>query len=304
MSNTIWISGSRGYVGSYLTSYLRDSGYEVRGLSNLASNDGAIISADFSDRSQIKKVLRKYGAPETFIHLGWKNVYEVNDECHIGSNVTNSINLIDEFYAFGTKRIMLVGTVSEYGGKEGLLRECDKDGEPENNYVSGKLAVGKYGLKAATQLNRIFIHIRLFNTYGSGQSNNSLINQLFACSLTNEQMKLSPCSQFRDYIHVTEAIEGIKRLSSVTESGIVNLGTGSFIQLKEFVKLFWKELGSDPSRLIFGAHEIPSYEQNQPKQFSDQSKIERLTGWSPKLSIEEGVKLTVNQWKNNIDSNF
>ena len=199
---------------------------------------------------------------------------------------------------------MLVGTVSEYGGKEWLLRECYKDGEPENNYVSGKLAVGKYGLKAATQLNRIFIHIRLFNTYGSGQSNNSLINQLFACSLTNEQMKLSPCSQFRDYIHVTEAIEGIKRLSSVTESGIVNLGTGSFIQLKEFVKLFWKELGSDPSRLIFGAHEIPSYEQNQPKQFSDQSKIERLTGWSPKLSIEEGVKLTVNQWKNNIDSNF
>ena len=49
---------------------------------------------------------------------------------------------------------------------------------------------------------------------------------------------------------------------------------------------------------------FPSYEQNQPKQFSDQSKIERLTGWSPKLSIEEGVKLTVNQWKNNIDSNF
>ena len=300
MNKTIWISGSRGYVGSYLVPHLRKSGYEVKGLSNSISNDSSIISTDFSDRSQIKKVLRKYGAPETFIHLGWKNVYEVNDEDHIGSNVTNSKNLIDELYAFGTKRIMLVGTVSEYGGKEGILRECDKDGEPENNYVSGKIAVGKYGLKVATQLDRIYIHIRLFNTYGSGQSNNSLINQLLANSLKNGPMKLSPCTQYRDYIHVSEAIEGINRLSSVTESGIVNLGSGNYIQLKDFVNLFWKELGADPSRLSFGAHEIPSFEQNQPKQFSDQSKIESLIGWSPKLSIEEGIKLTVEQWKNSI----
>ena len=304
MSKKIWISGSRGYVGSYLVPYLRQSGYEVKGISNSKSNDSSIITTDFSDRSQIKELLEEHGAPETFIHLGWKNVYQVNDESHIGSNVSNSINLIDELYDFGTKRIMVVGTVSEYGGKEGALRENENDEEPENNYVRGKLSVAKYGLKAASELDCVYIHIRLFNTYGSGQSNNSLINQLFANSLTNEPMNLSPCTQYRDYIHVSEAIEGIERLSSVTQSGVVNLGSGSFIKLKDFVKLFWKELGADPSRLVFGAHEIPSYEQNQPKQFSDQTKIESLIGWSPKLSIKEGVKLTVQQWKNKTDARF
>ena len=176
MSKEIWISGSRGYVGSYLVPYLSQLGYKVRGISNSTINDGSIISTDFSDRSKIKNTLQKYGAPETFIHLGWKNVYEVNDESHIGSNVTNSINLIDELYDHGTRRIMAVGTVSEYGGKEGLLREHDKDEEPENNYVKGKITVAKHGLKVATELDSIYVHIRLFNTYGSGQSNNSLIN--------------------------------------------------------------------------------------------------------------------------------
>ena len=48
-----------------------------------------------------------------------------------------------------------------------------------NNYVKGKIALAKYGLEEERRKNKIFIHSRLFYTYGAGQQHNSLINQIF-----------------------------------------------------------------------------------------------------------------------------
>jgi len=260
------------------------------------------INLDFSNKPIIKEVIKKYGPPETFIHLGWKNVYQINDEAHTGLNVNNSINLIDEFYASGTKRIIFVGSVSEYADQVGVLRESDQDRAPENKYIEGKAKVRNYGLKLASKLNRTFLHVRLFSTYGAGQSHNSLIKQLFECSLTEKDMSLSTCMHYRDYIYIADAIEGFIRLTSVNESGIINLAGGEAIQLKEFVKLFWKLLGANSERLIFGGHKQPSYEQSQPKAYSDQTKIKRLTGWAPNTSISDGIKLTIKQLKINAES--
>jgi nucleoside-diphosphate-sugar epimerase len=299
MMSSVWISGSNGYIGTFLKSALIEAKFKVICLSSSQSLDRNVIHLDFSNKAKIKEVLKKYGPPETFIHLGWKNVYKINDKSHTGLNVDNSINLIDELYSAGTKRIIFVGSVSEYADQVGVLKESDIDRTPENKYIEGKVKVGKYGLKSAARLNRIFLHVRLFSTYGAGQSHNSLIKQLFECSLTENNMSLSPCLHYRDYIYISDAIKGFIKLTFVNESGVVNLAGGEAIQLKNFVKLFWRELGANPDRLIFGGHEQPLYEQSQPKAYSDQSKIKRLTGWTPKTSINDGIKLTIEEMKKN-----
>jgi nucleoside-diphosphate-sugar epimerase len=178
LSKIVWVNGSRGFIGSYVRDALSDSGNIVKCLSNSAGEDQNIIYIDFSRRDQIRQILEKHGPPHTFINLGWKNVDQINDECHITSNVNNSINWIDELYAAGTQKFISVGSVSEYAGRVGILKEAELVTEIENNYVRGKVTVADYGLKTAEELNRIFIHIRLFNTYGAGQKHNSLINQI------------------------------------------------------------------------------------------------------------------------------
>jgi len=295
MNKTVWLSGSRGFVGSHVSHSLINSGYKVKSLSNSSSQDEDVVYVDFSKQEQIRKAIETYGVPDTFIHLGWGNVYEPHHECHINSNVQDGINLIDEMYHCGVQRFLLVGSSSEYGDRTGALQENYSPTGEVNNYVKGKLALAKYGLEAAEKLNRIFIHIRLFYTYGAGQKHNSLINQLFQSYLQGDRMNLSPCEHYRDYIHVSEAAEGINRIASVDQSGIVNLGSGRVIQLKEFVQFFWKELGADPDRLIFGSHDVPLSEQSQPHSYADLSTLQSRTNWSPFLSIEDGIKKTVEQ---------
>ena len=216
-----------------------------------------------------------------------------NHDNHITSNVTNSKNIINEFYDAGCEKIISMGSGSEYGDKVGLLKETDENLKIENNYVRGKRLVSNHGIETSLKLNRKFIHIRLFYTYGSGQSKDSLINQLFNKSRNGEEMNLSPCMHYRDYIHISEVTEGINKLLNVEESGIINLGSGSFIQLKEFVKKFWTKLGSDVNQLNFGAHVQPEFEQTQTKSYADLEKIQMLTGWKPNLSIDQGIDLTI-----------
>ena len=119
-----------------------------------------------------------------------------------------------------------------------------------------------------------------------------MINQLHECYLSGESISLSPCLQFRDYIHVTEAAIGIKKLCSVSHTGIVNLGSGNVIQLKNFVELLWQELGIDLNKLKFGDHSVPKNEQIQPKAFADLKKLRKLTNWEPSLSVQNGIKKT------------
>jgi UDP-glucose 4-epimerase len=289
----VWLTGSRGFVGSYVVRALLNSGYEVKFLTNSPIDNNQLIYADFSDRFQIKNVIERHRAPDTFIHLGWGNVYEPHHECHINENLQDGINLIDEFYNAGVKRILLIGSSSEYGDRQGLLKENHLPTGEVNNYIKGKIALAKHGLMSAEKINRIFIHVRLFYTYGAGQKHNSLINQLFQNSIKGVKMSLSPCEHYRDYIHVSEASEAISRIAKVDQSGIINLGSGKIILLKEFVKLFWKELGAHSEKLMFGSHDVPKLEQSQPKSYADLSILKKRINWTPSLPIEDGIKKTV-----------
>ena len=145
------------------------------------------------------------------------------------------------------------------------------------------------------------MHIRLFYTYGAGQTHNSLINQLFKASLSVDDISLSPCEHFRDYIHVSDAAEGISELATIDYTGIINLGSGNVIKLKEFVKLFWKACKADPSLLKFGQHDLSALEQSQPKSFANISKLINISSWKPSIKIEEGIEKTVAQMHDMFD---
>jgi nucleoside-diphosphate-sugar epimerase len=290
---SVWVSGSRGFIGRYLIDALeRDLRYQVRCVSNNDTLDDSVTYIDFSDRTHIRKVVDVYGAPNIFVHLGWGSVSEPQSDVHLGANVVEARNLIDELYDVGLEKFVLLGSASEYGDREGALAE-DMDGIGKlTNYVKGKCKTSAYGFDIAKELDKIFIHIRLFYTYGAGQQHNSLINQLYKNAVEKTTMNLSPCEHYRDYIHVSDVVEGIKQICDIEASATVNLGSGRVVQLRDFVERLWKSLGGAPEALNFGAHEKPAHEPGQPRSYADLERLQKLTGWVPALSLDQGVSET------------
>jgi nucleoside-diphosphate-sugar epimerase len=297
MTLKAWVTGSRGFVGSSLVKSLPKHGFTVTCVTNSRPVQKKGVYVNYGSRESILSVIDAEGVPDVLFHLGWGSVYEPQSPVHLDQNLANTKTLLDELYENGLHKAILIGSSSEYGSREGCLSETDPPVGQLTNYAQAKLEACRYGLDAASKYNKIFIHVRLFHILGVGDRQDSLINQLYKSYCDSTALGLTACEQFRDYIYLSDAVDGIIRISEIDSSEIINLGSGRKIQLKELIKLFWDKLGAPTELLRFGAHERPSHEPVQPPCYASLDKLRRMTNWQPTLSIEEGILKTISELK-------
>ena len=295
-----WLTGCSGFIGKYLVKELKKNNFKLRCFSNnsiLRDNPNKIKDnyyyMDFSSKKNITRHIENFGCPDIFIHLGWGNMESPMSTHHLTDNVKEAEILIDSFYSAGIEKFIFIGSMNEYGARLGSLSEDMKPKGRLTNYAKGKIQVADYGYNRSKFYNKIFIHIRPFYVFGPGQRKGSLINELFDANLNKRHAKLGPCDHYRDYIYVSDVTEGIVRLSKIEETNTFNLGSGSFIQVKDYVILFWKYLGGDLDKLKFGSRKMSKDEPEQPKSYANLSKLKELTNWHPSYSIEYGIKTTI-----------
>lgn len=297
----IWISGSRGFIGTHLVSELQKY-YHLQRISNTKQQDNIFHSCnnrptyiDFQNGKSINRAIEDLGLPDIFIHLGWGDMTNPHSGMHLDTNVKQSKNLIKVLYEAGLEKFVFLGSMNEYGEQIGSLDEKMKSNGEITNYAKGKIEVASFGFEKAKETNRKFIHIRLFYTYGPMQKKKSLIQDLYQSYKNNTTVSLGPCEHYRDYIYISDVIKGIRLLCDIDESTTINLGSGSAIKLKKFINIFWQTLGGKSEMLHFGEKTIVK-EQAQLNCFASLDRLQRLTGgWKPTISIKEGIIQTIKE---------
>jgi nucleoside-diphosphate-sugar epimerase len=297
---SIWITGSTGFIGKHLVIELKHKRYNIKCFSNNSklnlNNESVpkeISYLNYHSKEKIKYEIKKFGCPDVFIHLGWGGMTAPMSNEHLTDNVKNGEVLIETMYSEGLKKFVFIGSMNEYGSHSGALSE---DLAPKGrviNYAKAKTKLAKFGFNRAAYYGKLFIHPRPFYVYGPGQRKGSLINELFESFCEDRDAILSPCEHFRDYIYVQDVVDGIIRLTKINTSNTVNLGTGSFIKVKDYVELFWKTLGGRKSKLIFGGQSKYKDEPDQPKSYADLTILKQLTNWQPAYSLEDGIENTI-----------
>lgn len=296
---SIWLTGAGGFIGSHLVPRLCEVTPVLRCITNTKSGAADRYFVDYSSADSIRAAISKLGVPNVLIHLGWGAMEDAESDVHLTTNVCEAKSLIDTMYAAGLKKVVFIGSVNEYGARTGLLVEDQPAEGRMTKYAVGKAAVTAHGLAQACALGRSFVSIRVYNTFGAGQRAGSLINKLFRCQRDGVKADLGPCEHFRDYIYVEDVAEGIARLCDVSAPVIVNLGSGRSTKLRDFVEMFWRELGGKPEDLVIGANPMRAGEPEQPQAWASLERLERLTGWRPERTLEDGIRLTVKRLREN-----
>ena len=303
----IWLTGTSGFIGGHLIRKLTQDGFKVRAFSNnpkYKKQNTEIIFMDYSSTKSIEALINKLGCPDRFIHIAWADMTIPMSERHLTYNIHNSNNLIQTFLSSGLDQFIFLGSINEYGSPLGPIDESTPPTGRIINYALGKSKVTKFGMLKSSYHNKSFLNIRPSYVYGQGQRPNSLINHLFESSLSKTLPTLGPCDYYRDYIYVKDVVEGICRLMKVQSSGIVNLGSGSCVIVKDFVERFWHFLGEDVKNLSFGEKEMMKDEPDQNKSFMNINKLRELTDWEPSYTLDEGIMDSIADKKLNNKKSF
>lgn len=298
------ITGGAGFLGSHLCDYLIERGWDVLSIDNLVTGcDGNVAHLVRHPRFRMMRhdvshYIDVPGPVDYVLHFAspaspvdyLKLPIQTLKVGALGSH--NSLGL-----ALAKRAKYLVASTSEcYGDPQVSPQPETYWGHvnpigPRGVYDEAK-RFAEAMVMAYHRFHGVDTHIvRIFNTYGPRMRLNdgrALPNFVYQ-ALTGQPITVyGDGRQTRSFCYVSDLIEGIYRLMNSDEHEPVNIGNPQEITILEFAERIRALLGSDVP-IIFKP--LP---QDDPKQrCPDISKAKRLLGWQPKVNLDEGLRLTL-----------
>ncbi len=295
MKKKVLITGGTGFIGRNVVDELISRGWEVHSLvfPPFAPEKEGLIQYEMNlmDTEAVNKFLKEHNF-ENLIHLAWY----VGPKCHVHDLNLDwtlaTLNLLKNFKENGGKRFAGAGTISEYEYKYGYLLEDETPTSPKTLYGESKNSIYKIASVYCKQNGIEFKWPRIFNLYGPAEKSQRLMPSVINSCLKGEDVKVSDCLKFQDYLHVKDTACGIVDVFESDIEGAVNICSGKPIQLRVIVEKI-AELTNFKGKILWGAI---------PAAFGDEVVVgnnEKLksTGWNQKYSLEEGLKETIDWWK-------
>jgi UDP-glucose 4-epimerase len=295
-----FVTGATGFLGSHLAELLVREGADVAVLLRPGANPWRIhallprletIAGDFTSLEPWEADLARF-RPDTVFHLGWHGVgnRHRNDEGQFDRNVHSTVELARLARRVGCRAFVGLGSQAEYGPHEGAIDETAST-VPTTLYGAAKLAASHLCRVTLQASDVRFAWVRLFSCYGPKDNPEWLIPSLISDLLDGKRPALTAGRQLWDYVYVTDAVRAIARVGACDRAeGTFNLGSGTAIPLRWIVEAVRDLI--DPS-LPLGFGEVP-YRPDQVMHLeAGVSRLQRLTGWEPKMALADGLTSTV-----------
>ncbi len=298
------VTGASGFLGSHLVRSLLEHKHEVTVLIRPLGaperlrgclDSVRVLYGSLEDLTGLDEGLRREPVDAAF-HLAWSGVAGQfrNSTEVVRANVAGSLDVWEVLRKHGCTTVIGVGSQAEYGPKSTVLTE-EMTTDPETVYGAAKLALCILLRQLCRTADMRFAWLRLFSAYGPDDDENHMVPTLIRTLLRGEKPALTAGEQIWDYLYVSDAAEALCAILESDAEGIFNLGSGNPCVLHEFIRQLRDRI--DPELpLGFGA--LPYRHDQVMRLQADISRLSSVTGWRPKVESEEGIRLTVDWYRN------
>ena len=313
MAETVLLTGGAGFIGFHTAKALLDAGRKVIIIDNfnsyykpqlkkdriaaLPKKNLIFYHADISDIKTLQNIFRKHSfskichlAAQAGVRYSLENpfIYE-------RSNILGTLNLLELCRQHKIKDFIFASSSSVYGNNKKVpFSESDNVDNPISIYAATK--------KSTELLAHTYHHLyginctalRFFTVYGPfGRPDMSYYK------FTEAIMNNKPISVFnngnmrRDFTYIGDVVPAI--LTALEKSypfEIFNIGNSKPVELDYFIRVLEKELRRKAQKQL-----LPMQPGDLKETFADIRKAERMLNYSPKTSVEEGIKLFVDWYK-------
>jgi UDP-glucose 4-epimerase len=305
------VTGAAGFIGSHICDRLLAEGYGVVGIDDLSSGKRSNLPEGFDLRemdlrdSAVRDVIAEI-RPDVVLHLAAQMSVAVSAREPVldaDINVVGTLNLLEGIRALEGKTVKFVhfssgGTV--YGEPKDLPADEQTPVRPLSPYAASKLAVETY-LPIYERLSGLdHSVIRLGNVYGPRQDphGEAGVVAIFAQAMLGKKpLKIfGTGTDERDYVYVEDVVEAVVMIAECSLPGPFNIATG---------------IGTNPNRIFEMIAKLCDYGEEAvhvapragdiEKIYLDVSKAKSELDWSPKISFEDGLKTTVDWFRQQTD---
>lgn len=295
MNKKVLITGGTGFIGKNVIDELLKRGWEVHSIvyPQLQEKRKGVIQhlLNLMDNQAVSNFFKENHF-ENIIHLAWY----VDKGCHKSNInldwVNTTLNILKYFHENGGKCFTGAGTNSEYEYKYGYLLEDITPTDPKTMYGNCKNAIYNIAKVYCKQNDIKFKWPRIFNLYGPNEKPQRLMPSVINSCLKGEDVIVSDCLKYQDYLHVKDTAKGIVDVFESDIEGAVNICSGQPVQLQTIVEKI-AQITNFQGKICWGAI---------PAAFGDEvvvgnnDKLKSL-GWEQKYSLDEGLNETIDWWK-------
>ncbi len=296
----ILITGASGFIGSHLAERLAGEnevhvivrGHDYPRLSRMHSKI-KIHQGDVSDSVFVRSVMDKYKMHAVF-HLAGIIKKDGSDESFSASmdvNFHGTLNLLNRI-GKETQRFVFVSTSEGYIGSAPFSEEGRR--LPLSPYSASKMLAETACMFYFCVRKVPVTIVRPFIVYGPGQGKGMLIQDAITSMLEGKPLKTTKGEQTRDFVYIDDVIDALILASSRKEAvgQTYNVCIGKETKIKDVLfKIASLTGGRSEPVLPYRENEVFSH-------FGDNSKLRSLR-WEPRISLEEGLKRTVEWYKKN-----
>ena len=206
-------------------------------------------------------------------------------------------NLASLFIHKKIQKFIQVGSSIEYGKLKSPQVENKKNNQLTYSvYGKAKLLSTKFLIGLYEKYNFPVTIIRLYLVYGPKQDTNRVIPITIKNALKNKKFDCSSGRQLRDFIFIDDVINAIIKIlkNKKTNGEILNIGSNKPIRIRELIHKICYLVGS--GKPIFG--KILMRKDEIMVLYPNTNKAKKILNWRPKISLNIGLKKTINFYKN------
>jgi len=292
-SSKVLVTGGAGFIGSHLLHELVNEGYEVTALDKADAlrhihGGWSEVDLDICDQAQMEN-LGKTLKFDYIIHLAALAAPRVVERTAPSEtfriNVLGTYNILKMAKEAGVKRVVFPSTAHVYGISPKYMPT--DEAHPlalQDVYTTSKILGEQLCHLFYENHNISYVALRMFNGYGPRQSLDYFIPSMIK-QAKEGMIILRGRHITKDFIYVSDMVDAILTVLPSDYVGPLNVGTGVQTTLEYVARYIAKSLDSE---LDFAETDDrgPTHMQ------CDNSRLKGF-GWSPKVSIEDGLDKTI-----------
>jgi len=294
----VLVMGGAGFIGSHTTDALLHAGAKVLVVDNLSTgrrqnlNSGATFyELNIADEAFGEVLARE--KPDVIYHFAFFVLVpkSVEDPLLDMDAVIGSIRLLQHAKRGGVRKIVFASSGFLYGNTPLLPVPETAPVDPVSPYVVAKQAIEGYLRFFSRAYHLPHVILRYAAVYGPRQSTGAMADYIRRLSAGQQADIWGDGTKTRDYVYVDDVVKANLLALTVPPDHpypVYNIGTGTETTLNALYKRIADLLGADAS---------PAYHPDRPgeqiRYCLDHTKATREMRWVPRISLEEGLRLTV-----------